>query len=141
MSGNIFFFLYIIVYARVASVRAKHEKVKLLFESHANDNIFVSTQVLSETYNALKKNGVDEPAIQKTINECIIKMNIISVDVGTIQHCLKIKNRYGFSYWDSLILSAAFLGNCTIVYSEDMKHEQIIFDTVKIINPFYIQPI
>jgi predicted nucleic acid-binding protein len=54
MSGNIFVDTNIIVYARVVSDRAKHEKVKLLFESHANDNIFVSTQVLSETYNALQ---------------------------------------------------------------------------------------
>jgi len=138
MSDSIFIDTNIIVYARVQKDIVKHNQVKALFIAHAKDDIFVSTQVLNESYNAMRKNGIDEADIRKTINECIDKMNVLPVDVETIRQCFNIKDRYGFSYWDSLILSAAFLGDCTTVYSEDMQHGQIINNKVKIINPFIV---
>ena len=136
MSDNIFIDTNVIVYARVRNDAVKHEKAKSLFITHAKDNIFISTQVLSESYNAIRKNGVGDVDIYKTIDECIAKMNVLPVDVDTIRQCFKIKDRYGFSYWDSLILSSALLSDCSVVYSEDMQHEQVIKSKVKIINPF-----
>ncbi len=41
-----------------------------------------------------------------------------------------------FSNWDSLIIAAALQANCYTLYSEDMQHEQIIDDTLTIVNPF-----
>ena len=37
---------------------------------------------------------------------------------------------------DSLIVATALENGCTILYSEDMQHEQIIEKQIKIINPF-----
>ncbi len=48
---------------------------------------------------------------------------------------IEIRGRYGFSYWDSLI-ATALLSGCSILYSEDMQHDQVIESTLKIINPF-----
>ena len=136
MNDNIFIDTNIIVYARIQKEIKKHEQAKSLFAVHADDNIFISTQVLSEAYNAMRKNGINDVDIIKTINECIVKMNVISIDVETIKQCFKLKGRYGFSYWDSLILSAATIANCSIVYTEDMQHNQVINDKLKIVNPF-----
>jgi predicted nucleic acid-binding protein len=49
---------------------------------------------------------------------------------------IEIRGRYGFSYWDSLIVATALLSGCSILYSEDMQHDQVIESTLKIINPF-----
>lgn len=49
---------------------------------------------------------------------------------------IEIRGRYGFSYWDSLIVGTALLSGCSILYSEDMQHDQVIENTLKIINPF-----
>ncbi len=49
---------------------------------------------------------------------------------------MDIKKRYRFSYWDSLIIASALENNCSILYSEDMQHSQVIEDNLKIINPF-----
>jgi len=138
MSDNIFIDTNVIVYARVQLDLVKHEQAKSLLVTHAKDNIFISTQVLSESYNAMRKNGIDEIDIRKTIEGCVTKMNVIPVDIDTIRQCFKLKDGYGFSYWDSLILSAALLGNCSKIYSEDMKHGQVIDGRMKIINPFSI---
>jgi predicted nucleic acid-binding protein len=55
---------------------------------------------------------------------------------NTITKACQIAERYKFSFYDSMILAAALECNCTILYSEDMHHNQIIDDTIKIINPF-----
>jgi predicted nucleic acid-binding protein len=49
---------------------------------------------------------------------------------------IEIRGRYGFSYWDSLIVATALLSGCSILYSEDMQHDQVIESMLKIINPF-----
>jgi len=40
------------------------------------------------------------------------------------------------SFWDSLIVSAAFLSGVEIIYSEDMQDGSVIRDSLRIQNPF-----
>ena len=47
-----------------------------------------------------------------------------------------IRLKYKYSYYDSLIIAAALESKCTVLYSEDMQHDQIIESTLQIINPF-----
>ena len=49
---------------------------------------------------------------------------------------LENKEKYAYSYWDSLILASALENNCPIIYTEDMQSGQIIEDSLKIINPY-----
>jgi predicted nucleic acid-binding protein len=51
---------------------------------------------------------------------------------------LEIRTRYGYSFYDSLILSAAMAGGCSVVYSEDLQHGQIV-ETVRIVDPFRVE--
>lgn len=48
---------------------------------------------------------------------------------------LEVRARYGYSFYESLIVSAAMQSGCSTLYSEDMHHDQLI-DTVRIIDPF-----
>ncbi len=63
-------------------------------------------------------------------------MNVVSVTSETIETALMLKGKYHFSYWDSLMLSAALISNCEVVYSEDMQHNQTIEGRLRILNPF-----
>jgi predicted nucleic acid-binding protein len=54
----------------------------------------------------------------------------------TIEKAFVLSLKYGFSYWDSLIISSAIENGCNILYSEDMQHEQLIEKKLRIINPF-----
>jgi predicted nucleic acid-binding protein len=63
-------------------------------------------------------------------------LTIIQFDIDTIKYAYKIKDKYKFSYFDSLIIATALNHNCQILYTEDMQHNQIIEDKLKIINPF-----
>ncbi|KAA3616695.1 MAG: PIN domain-containing protein [Calditrichaeota bacterium] len=50
---------------------------------------------------------------------------------------LEIKEGWHYSFYDSLIVSAALMANCTILYSEDLQHEQHI-KNLQILNPFVL---
>jgi predicted nucleic acid-binding protein len=54
----------------------------------------------------------------------------------TIQSALNIVDQYGFSYYDSLIISSALESKSTILYSEDMSDGQVIDKKLRVVNPF-----
>jgi predicted nucleic acid-binding protein len=50
----------------------------------------------------------------------------------------RLRSQQAFSYWDSLIVSAALEAGCTLLYSEDMQHGQLVEGQLRIINPFAV---
>ncbi len=51
---------------------------------------------------------------------------------------LSLADKYGYHFYDSLILATALAENCTLVYSEDLQHGQLIESTLIIQNPFIL---
>ena len=51
------------------------------------------------------------------------------------QSAVSFQSRYGFSFYDSLIVAAALEAGCTRLYSEDLQHGQQI-QRLTILNPF-----
>lgn len=54
----------------------------------------------------------------------------------TVNSGLFIKETYGFSYYDSLIVASALESECEVLYSEDLSHNQVINGVLRIVNPF-----
>jgi len=52
---------------------------------------------------------------------------------------LDIAERYGFSFYDSLIVNVALLYDCKTLFSEDMQHGQKIENRMVIYNPFLVK--
>jgi predicted nucleic acid-binding protein len=48
---------------------------------------------------------------------------------------IDIQERYKFSFYESLIITAALEAGCSTLYSEDLQHGQRI-ETLTINNPF-----
>ena len=86
--------------------------------------------------NLLKKLNFNEDQIKKFINSCYTRYEIINFSQEILITASDIRRRYKYSYYDSLIISAALKGNCTVLFSEDMQHKQIIENRLTIINPF-----
>ena len=98
----------------------------------------ISTQVLQEMCNTLgSKYMLDYSSIKDTLQECISTSNEIYTNhQHTIIKACDIAKRYNFSFYDSLIISAALESNCDLLYSEDLQHNQIIDNVLTIVNPF-----
>lgn len=134
MNDKIFIDTNLWIYAHLEeSNNPKCQKAFTLL--HQPKNLIISTQVLSEYYNVMLKNRQSDTWIQHNLNLMIKLCNIISVKVSTIQQTHKIRNIYGFSYWDSQIIASALESDCLLLYSEDLQHGQIIENCLTIYNP------
>ena len=97
----------------------------------------ISLQVVNETIYVLqRKFKFPNPELEKVAN--FIKQNFVVSDLNiqTLDQTLKIAETYGFSFWDSMMVAAALNNHCSILYSEDLHHNQIIEGRLKIVNPF-----
>ena len=82
------------------------------------------------------KNKIENSDIQSSLYNLVEMVNVASISKNTVLQSFEIKNRYSFSYWDSLILSSALENGCNIIYSEDMHNGQLIDGVLRIVNPF-----
>jgi len=133
MSDNVFLDTNIFIYAYSNELDKKERSFELLNKLPC----ITSTQALSELSNVcFKKLKFLDNAISKVIKEVMSFCDIFIVNETTIQRAIFIKGRYGYSYYDSLILASALESNCSILYSEDLQHGQVIENLLKIVNPF-----
>ena len=132
MQDNIFIDSNVVLYAFSKNKRKK-EIAKNIIRNRGN----ISIQVLNEVSNTLFKKSKLEPTIVKKSIDLLIKyFQVYEVKIYTIFRALDLKERYKFSYYDSLIIASAIENGCDILYSEDMQHKQVIDDKLTIINPF-----
>ncbi len=97
----------------------------------------LSSQVINEAINVcLRRFKFTRERAYAFADIIMRRTDVRSVDETTIRKSAEIAIRYQFSNWDSLIIAAALLENCDILYSEDMQHKQVIDGTLTIINPF-----
>jgi len=62
-----------------------------------------------------------------------------TVDQQTVESAWALETRFGFSYWDALMVAAAQQQACSILLSEDLQHNQQL-DSVRVLNPFIAAP-
>ncbi|SKB16175.1 Putative nucleic-acid-binding protein (fragment) [Planktothrix sp. PCC 11201] len=62
----------------------------------------------------------------------------MEIDILKVITALDINSKYGYTYWDSLVLATALQHNCNILSSEDMQANQLIEQKTIIINPFLV---
>lgn len=134
MSVNCFIDTNILVYCYTDDEPVKQQKA---LDIANNPDTFISTQVLTELSNTLKKKfKLDWQAVEKVISEVSSDFNVFVNKPDTIERACQIADKYKYSFYDSLIIAAALSSNCKILYSEDMQDGQAIENSLKIINPF-----
>jgi predicted nucleic acid-binding protein len=139
MSVRIFIDTNIFVYAHVSDDLEKHEIAADLLKKYVyGSKIIISTQVLGEFYSAMSKYKRAHAEIDMFLADIIRCANVRPISLSTVEMCLKLKEEYGYSYWDSLVLASALENDCEILYSEDMKHGHKIKSIVSIQNPFIL---
>ena len=137
MNDKIFVDTNIFVYAYTNDDPIKHNKVENIIRKLFSDgNSIISTQVLSEFYSAMTKYKIAHNDIIGMMAEIISASVVNAIALQTIEQCIHLKEKYRYSWWDSLILSSALENGCTHVYSEDMRHGQTVEGVLMIENPF-----
>jgi len=57
-------------------------------------------------------------------------------EMTTFITATQLVKKYQFQMFDGIIVAAALNSGCSILYSEDMQHNLLVDNKLKIINPF-----
>lgn len=134
MNDSYFLDTNILIYSLDKSGDKKTASIELLTEQAV-----ISTQVLNEMSNVLrKKHKLEYSFIANIVEEYLQCLKLVLINKETIKLAWFIAERYSYSYYDSLIIASSLENNCSILYSEDMQHKQLIEKQLIIINPFIL---
>jgi predicted nucleic acid-binding protein len=137
MSDKTFVDTNVLVYAHDSDAGKKHEKAKKtiigLWETEAG---VISTQVLQEFYVTLTRK-VPTPLKKSQARRILNNYMAWEVAVNnekTVLQAIEIEENYNISFWNAMIVSAAYLKNAAIILTEDLNEGQII-EGITIVNP------
>ena len=66
-------------------------------------------------------------------------LSIVPLTLEMHDRGLDLAERYGFNVYDAMIVAAAQLAGCTVLYTEDM-HDGLVIDRLTIRNPYRNPP-
>ncbi len=128
----------ILVYAYDLDEKSKRQTAKaILVDCWNNRSGIISTQVLQEFYVTLtRKLSSKLPATEaRAVIRDFFPWSIYQIAPTDIAEASEIEDQYGYTFWDSLVITAARNASAEVLYSEDMQDGQKLGD-LKIINPF-----
>jgi predicted nucleic acid-binding protein len=135
------FFLDTNIFVYCFDERQPEKKVRslgLISEALQTGNGIISTQVIQEFLNVATRKflvPLKPEDAQIYLQKVLYPLCHVFPDLGMYRVALDILRETGYSFYDSLILSGAILGSCSVLYSEDLRAGQQVGST-QIINPF-----
>lgn len=139
MRGKLFIDTNILAYAYDRSNPNKQQIALSILDEHiVYENIYVSTQVLSEFFVTVTRKipyplSIDQAGDR--IDVVCQTMNVLHVNEAIIIEAVRGVKTHHLSYWDSLIWATAKLNQLDSVISEDFSHNKVI-EGIRFINPF-----
>ena len=142
MAAKVFVDTNVLVYSRDASEPQKQAQamdwLRHLWNTHTGR---LSYQVLQEYYITVTEKldpGLDHESARRDIRS-LLPWHPIAADNRVFDSAWHIQDRFGLSWWDALIVSAAQVSDCHYLLTEDLQEGQM-FGDLKIINPFQTAP-
>ena len=98
---------------------------------------FISVQVLNEVANvARRKLAMPWEEVNEVMSLIRILCPAEPLTVETHDKGMEIAEGYGLSVYDAMIVAAALIKGCDILFSEDMQDGLLIDNQLRICNPF-----
>lgn len=126
----------VLVYTDDRSAPAKQAiALDLLQQGRSEGKGVLSTQVLQEYFSAAtRKLAVPVETARRKV-ELFSRFQVVPVDVDLIIGGIDLHRLHGFSFWDALIIRAALVSRCAVLYTEDLQAGQRV-EGLRIVNPF-----
>ncbi|MBN9306361.1 MAG: hypothetical protein BGO82_19910 [Devosia sp. 67-54] len=113
------------------------EQKALTVEDLLRGKPLISAQVLNEVTNVLlRKRRLDWAVINGFVDGLLSVTTVLPIGEPTNRNARTLAARYGFAWYDAVIIASALEGNCTRLFSEDMQHGQQVGE-LTIVNPFH----
>ena len=132
----------VLVYLRDASERTKQKRaeqwITRLWKKRSGR---LSAQVLSEYYVTVTVKldpGLTPDRARQDIRD-LLAWRPIPLDANVFEGAWVVQDRFGFSWWDALIVAAARASGCKYLLTEDLQEGQDL-DGIEVISPFERSP-
>jgi predicted nucleic acid-binding protein len=132
----------LLVYLRDSRDRRKQRSAALwmawLWDSRAGR---ISTQVLHEYYvtvTAKLSPGLPVEDAREDVM-ALTSWHPVVPGMDLIEAAWRVQDRWGFSFWDSLIVAAANAAACDVILTEDLSSGQLL-DDLRVVNPLETSP-
>ena len=128
----------LLVYARDASDPEKHATARAWMEhlwTSASGRL--SVQVLQEYYVTVTRKlrpGLLREEARADVRD-LAAWQPVRIDEPIVVTAWTLEDRYGLSFWDSLIVAAAQAAGCGTLLTEDLQHDLVI-DGLRVADPF-----
>lgn len=140
MTGKYFVDTNIWIYAIDASDSRKSTGASSLIHSLSKLGAgILSVQTLGEFSSICTKKLGLSPAQVNDLIQAMDPFPVVAYGRHTIQESLALMSRTSISFWDAVMVSTAREANCTVIYTEDLNHNQVI-EGIQIWNPFIEVP-
>lgn len=97
----------------------------------------INVQVLSEfTSVGRRKLAMSWDELRQALDSIRGLCRVDAVTEQTHNVALEVAARYDLSWYDAMIVGAALLAECSMLYSEDMHHGLRIKRALRVVNPF-----
>lgn len=142
MTAPVFVDTNVFVYALDASEPEKQRQAAAwLDELWARRAGRTSFQVLQELYVNLTRK-LSRPLAEadaRTVTRALLTWNPSPPDAACLNRAWELQDRYGLSWWDSLIVASAGLQGCRYLLTEDLQPGQDLAGVV-VVDPFAASP-
>jgi predicted nucleic acid-binding protein len=142
MTDRFFVDTNLLVYSRDTSEHEKQQKaMKWMTRLWHDKSGRVSYQVLQEFYITVTHKldpGLPIHIARMDVRSLMSWQPVSSSD-SVLERAWAIQDRYGLSWWDALIVSAAQIAECKYLLTEDLQENQHL-GAIKVLNPFQADP-
>jgi predicted nucleic acid-binding protein len=136
MSAPAFLDTNVLLYAEDrADGRKRKRAQELIAEIIRHRNGRISLQVLQEFFAAAtRKLGIDAAAARRKV-ELYSHLDVVRLETSDVLAAIDLHRLHQFSIWDALILRAALISGCRLLYTEDLQ-PGLRLGNLEIVNPF-----
>ncbi len=139
MSAKFFLDTNIFVYTFDSTAVAQSRRaLELIREGIETRRGVVSFQVIQEFFNvALRRFAAPMAAsdAEQYLSTVFRPLCAVQSSQALYAEAIRLNSRFGFSWYDSVIVAAALEAECGVLYSEDFQSGQT-FGLLKVVNPF-----
>ncbi|MDR0411232.1 MAG: PIN domain-containing protein [Treponema sp.] len=123
MKDKIFIDTNIWVYLYLHDDDEKYKIAEEYLSQNNRDVVFViSWQIINEVSNTLLRYKCTEFEIRKYIEQLCKTCTIQGFTKEIVLTASSLREKYSFSFWDSIIVGSALFSECSMLISEDMQN-------------------
>ena len=97
----------------------------------------ISTQVINECSHVLRRRQqIASKEVARLLEDIVKLAQVADVGMAQVREAWNLGARFGYGHYDCLIMATALAAGCSVLYTEDLHHDQVIDGRMTLVNPF-----